>query len=258
MSPRFAGSPLCERRHKVGYMPYVQDLTGPNPVITIRDCDGKGADDKQIGNLLRACERRSRVTVVLDSSGGSVHTALAGWSALKDFPGEVVTVVKKALSAASVIAMGGKKRLIEPNGRICIHPPHVVFEQGGQRSTEEVAAMHRDLAASTNVLAGIYSEASGGDFAYWLSEMREERSYNAQEAMQRGLVHAVIPAGQSGGIRNSADVGPPLNLTPELQLRCAIAGAVGAGVILAKRAQEQRARANGRPTWYHATGEPYR
>jgi len=162
----------------------------------------------------------------------------------------VTTIVRRALSAAGIIAMGGSKRLIEAGGRIGVHQPHVVVEKGGQRSVEEVAALNRDLMASANALAAIYATASGTtDVQYWLSEMKREASYNPQEAIQRGLVHDIIPAGQSGQVRAAlADVPP--NLLREIKVQSLVAGAVGAGVILAKRAQDQRQAArNGGPRW---------
>ena len=240
----------------MGFMPYVQDLAGPNPVISIKDCDGKGADDKQIGNLLRACERRGKVTVVLDSSGGSLLVGLRVWAALKSFPGTVRTVTKRAASAASAIAMGGSRRSITEDGRIALHLPSVLVQEGGEHTSDEVNDLSHELATLTNSLAAVYASTAGGSPADWMSEMRAECSYGPERAVELGLATDIVPRHEYHQIRNSAGGLDSIGeLTPELKQEIGIQTSIAAAVVAAKLAQNQREAAkNGRPRWAKAKG----
>lgn len=62
------------------------------------------------------------LVVRINSYGGSVSEGLAIYSLLSDFSGEVITKVDGfACSAASVIFMAGKKRIVPESGLLMIH-----------------------------------------------------------------------------------------------------------------------------------------
>lgn len=131
----------------------------------------------------------SDVEVVVNSGGGSVFAGSEIYTALKEYPGNVtVKVVGVAASAASVIAMAGNKVVISPTAQIMIH--NVSSVSGGDyRALQHDADMLKNYNKS---IANAYQLKSGKSQDEILHLMNKETWFNAQQALEYGLVDEIM------------------------------------------------------------------
>lgn len=128
------------------------------------------------------------VTVHLNSGGGDVFAGLTISNALKNYSGNVtVSIDGLAASAASLIAMGGKKICMAANALMMIHDPTV--ELYGCFSATELTKVQASLAAIHNSIVATYSaRAKNIDVEKLLAE---ETWFSAQEALNAGLIDEI-------------------------------------------------------------------
>ena len=133
--------------------------------------------------------RDGDVRVRIHSYGGDAFEGWAVMNVLRSHPGEVTVVVDGvAASAASVIAVGGADRLVMGTGtELMIHDAWCQIE-GNAGDLTKVAA---DLERTSQAMAEMYAEKSGGDADEWRDMMREETYFSAQEAVDVGIADAV-------------------------------------------------------------------
>ena len=82
--------------------------------------------------------------VIINSGGGSVFAGSEIYTALKSYAGNVVVrIVGLAASAASVIAMAGKKVLMSPTAQMMIHNV-TTYADGDYRDMEHTAEILRN------------------------------------------------------------------------------------------------------------------
>lgn len=111
------------------------------------------------------------LTVHINSYGGSVSEGLAIYSVLSQFKGKVITVVDGfACSAASIIFMAGKERIVPESGLIMIHNAWCNAE-GDSNTLRKVAD---DLEKITQPSVDIYCLKTG------LSEERIKELMDAE------------------------------------------------------------------------------
>lgn len=129
------------------------------------------------------------VEVIINSGGGDVFAGSEIYTELKSYSGNVTTkVVGIAASAASVIAMAGKKVQISPTAQIMIH--NVSSRAWGD---------HRDMQHEADVLknynksiANAYILKSGMKEEELLELMNNETWFNAQQALENKLVDEIM------------------------------------------------------------------
>lgn len=98
------------------------------------------------------------LVVRINSMGGSVSEGLAIYSLLSDFKGHLITKVDGfACSAASVIFMAGKERIVPENGLLMIHNAWTNAE-GDPNQLRKVA---NDLEMITKPSLNIYKNKTG-------------------------------------------------------------------------------------------------
>lgn len=127
--------------------------------------------------------------IIINSGGGDVYSGSEIYTAIKEHKGNsTVKIVGLAASAASVIAMAGKKVLISPTAQIMIH--NVSSSAGGD---------YRDLKHSSDILknynksiANAYMLKSGLSQDELLKLMDKETWFNAQQALEKNLVDEVM------------------------------------------------------------------
>lgn len=141
------------------------------------------------------------IDVHLNSPGGEVYDGIAIYTALKNHPANVTTIVDGlAASAASFIAQAGKKRIACKNSTMMIH------EASGLCIGNSVDM--RDLADKldkmSDNIASIYAERAGGSTTFWREAMRAESWYSAEEAKSAGLVDELDDEADAGSATNSA------------------------------------------------------
>ena len=129
------------------------------------------------------------VEVIINSGGGDVFAGSEIYTELKSYTGNVVVkIVGIAASAASVIAMAGKKVQISPTAQIMIHN---VSSRG--------AGDYRDFQHEADVLknynksiASAYMIKTGMKEEELLSLMDNETWFNAQQAKENKFADEIL------------------------------------------------------------------
>lgn len=133
----------------------------------------------------------SRITVRLNSYGGSVSDGIAIHNALRNHPAHVTTCVDGiAASIASLIAQAGNVRQIAENGQVMVHAPWI-YAKGNAPELRAVADM---LDGMATVMAQTYANATGRSpevvQAEWLDGTNHW--FTAAEAIAAGLADETV------------------------------------------------------------------
>ena len=125
-----------------------------------------------------------RLTVRINSAGGSVDEAIAVYNALERHKGGVdVAIDSLAASAASYIAMVGKSISIADGGMVMIHSPWTLAMGNSSelRKTADILDKYEER------IAGAYKKRMGLDDEAMKALLADETWYNATEAIAAGL-----------------------------------------------------------------------
>lgn len=130
----------------------------------------------------------SPLTIHVNCPGGEVFEALAMYSTIKNYPGDVeVRIEGVAASAASYVALAGNRTVIEPNAMIMIHDAWGI-EVGNAAEMRKYADL---LDKTSQNVATIYEAKAGGTADEWRAAMLEETWYTGAEAVTAGLADTV-------------------------------------------------------------------
>jgi len=150
------------------------ELESTSPAQVMRALEEAGGDDLEI---------------YINSPGGDVYSGSEIYTALKEYRGNVtVKIVGIAASAASVIAMAGKKVMISPTAQIMIHNVSSV-SIGDYRAHAHESDVLKNWNKS---IANAYRLKSGLSEAELLKLMNQETWLNAQEALEKGFVDEIM------------------------------------------------------------------
>lgn len=137
----------------------------------------------------------------LNSPGGEVFDGIAIYQALKNHAASVTVIVDSlAASIASVIAMAGDRVVMAKNATMMIHDGHGLAV-GNAADMREMADL---LDRTSDNIASIYAERTGGDVKAWRKAMRAETWYTADEAVKAGLADEI--QGSAAKTENSWDL----------------------------------------------------
>lgn len=126
----------------------------------------------------------SSIEVVINSGGGDVFAGSEIFTALKEYPGEVIVkVVGLAASAASVIAMAGDKVLISPTAQMMVHNVST-YAEGDYRDFEHTAEV---LKSANQSIANAYKAKTGKTDGELKTLMDDETWFNAKSAVEQGF-----------------------------------------------------------------------
>jgi len=124
------------------------------------------------------------LTVRINSMGGSVSEGLAIYNLLNEFKGDLTTIVDGfACSAASVIFMAGKKRIVPESGLLMIH--NAWSSASGDSNAMRKAA--EDLEKITQPSVNIYVSKSGLSEDKVKEMMNNETWITSKEAFEMGF-----------------------------------------------------------------------
>lgn len=149
--------------------------------------DETRVDAYSFKDLLASVET-PKVTVRINSMGGSVSEGLAIYNQLTDFPGEVETIVDGfACSIASVIFMAGTKRIVPESSLVMIHNAwsSAVGDANAMRKAAEL------LEKVTTPSINIYQSKTGLDESYIKSLMDNETWLTSKECFDLRFATAV-------------------------------------------------------------------
>jgi ATP-dependent Clp protease, protease subunit len=127
--------------------------------------------------------------VEINSGGGDVYAGSEIYTALKSYKGNVVVkIVGVAASAASVIAMAGKKIIMSPTSQIMIHNVWS-YAAGDYRTFEHEAEV---LKGHNQGIANAYMLKTGMSQKELLGLMNNETYFNAQKALEYKFVDEIM------------------------------------------------------------------
>lgn len=144
----------------------------------------EGFTDVEVLSALAEVGRDTDITVRINSAGGYAYQGISIYNALMNHKGEVTVIVDAfAGSAASVIAMAGKSRIMRAGSLMMIHDPASVT----YGNADDHEAAHQYLDKLGDQMAGIYADRVGGDASEIRSDMRKEIWLTGEEAVERGF-----------------------------------------------------------------------
>jgi ATP-dependent Clp protease protease subunit len=164
--------------------------------------DGWAEDPITKDGVLKALKAfgSQAVTIRINSPGGAADEGISIRNLLKDYAGEVTTVNDSlAASAASVIFLGGSKRLMGDGSRVMIHRAMGMAFGNATEIKKTLAA----LESYDQSLVEIYANFLGKDPVEILALMDAETWYNVDEAIASGLA--------TGRVENSKKHKKPKN-----------------------------------------------
>ncbi len=166
----------------------ISNKAGQSPELYIYDEIGYFGDSaKDLTNALADIDSDT-LTVHLNSPGGDIFDGLAIYQALRDHKANVtVKIDGLAASIASVIAMAGDTIVMSPKASFMIHDGWTV----GVGNAAELRKTADLLDKQSDIIASVYADRSAQPVDFWRDRMREETWYNAQEALDAGLVDEV-------------------------------------------------------------------
>jgi ATP-dependent Clp protease protease subunit len=132
------------------------------------------------------------IDIYINSPGGSVTAALAMYDTMQCVKPPVATICAGfAASAATIVLVGGAKgkRMALPRSKVLIHQPWI-GQISGQATDIEIHA--RDLIATRELLAGIYSERTGQPREKILADLERDYHMSAEEAREYGLIDEIL------------------------------------------------------------------
>lgn len=128
------------------------------------------------------------LTVHLNSPGGDIFDGLAIYQALKDHSAKVtIKVDGLAASIASVIAMAADELVMAPKSTMMIHDGWSM----GVGNAHDLRKLADVLDKQSDIIASVYSDRTGQPSDFWRDRMRDETWYNAQEALDAGLIDQI-------------------------------------------------------------------
>lgn len=139
----------------------------------------------------------SKITVRINSLGGSIFETIGIFNALRSHPAQITTQVDAvAASAASVIVQAGDNRVMLDNSEMMIHEAHGIAVGATAADMREMADI---LDNQTTKIAEIYAKRKGDGRTkgHFLALMRAGASnmgtwFSAKETVSEGLADEVV------------------------------------------------------------------
>ncbi|KAK1321347.1 hypothetical protein QJS10_CPA03g00489 [Acorus calamus] len=219
-SKSFSGKTLSEgwglSEASVGpWMPRIDELDTTNMLLRQRIVFlGSQVDtmtaDFIINQLLflDAEDQKKDIKLFINSPGGSVTDGMGIYDAMKLCKADVSTVCLglAASMGAFLLAAGTKgKRYCMPNARVMIHQP--LGTAGGK--TTDMQLRIREMMYHKVKMNKIFSRITGKPEKQIEMDTDRDNFMNPWEAMEYGLVDAVIDDGKPGLVAPTADATPP-------------------------------------------------
>jgi ATP-dependent Clp protease protease subunit len=138
------------------------------------------------------------IHLYVNSPGGSAYAGMAIYDAMQYVKSDVSTVcLGMGMSAAAMVLCGGApgKRFALPNSKMMIHQG-----SGGFRGTPaDIQIAAREILDMTKRMAEIIAHHSGQDVDQVLRDIDRDRFMTPDEAVEYGLIDAVMSPVPSGG-----------------------------------------------------------
>ncbi|MFD2870857.1 head maturation protease, ClpP-related [Mucilaginibacter ximonensis] len=176
---------------------------------TETDCIGSGTLSSAYLHTQLEAAAGQDVDVHISSVGGSAFDAIAIYDLLKKYTGNVTTYIDAlAASAASVVAMGGKKVIMSKYALLMIHKPMV----GSGGNADELLKDVQMLNVVQSRLAQIYMDKTGLDGVTVNSLINAVTWLSADQALDLGFIDEIED--YTSDITNSAIIQNYTNTAP--------------------------------------------
>lgn len=158
--------------------------------------DGRGMSAKKMRGILRNNAQAKKITMRVNSGGGSVIDGFAIYQLLVDHKAEVTAEIDGlAASMASVIIMAADEISIAPHAMVMIHNPWGL----GIGDAEEMRKTAELLDKMRDGIADAYVSRTGIERDEVIAMMDAETWMNAEEAQSRGFVDIIKDAKKKDG-----------------------------------------------------------
>jgi ATP-dependent protease ClpP protease subunit len=152
----------------------------------------EGTSPRKVNNEITKANGED-LEIEINSGGGDVFSGSEIYTALRSYSGNVtVKIVGIAASAASVIAMAGKKILMSPTAQLMIHNVSTGI-QGDYRAMEHGAEV---LKNANQTIANAYRLKTGLSNEKLLNMMNKETWFTPQQALDNNLIDEIMFGGQ--------------------------------------------------------------
>lgn len=180
---------------------------------------GEKVDGDYFAQELNWCARNYDTIIIrINSDGGNVTQGLSIVSEMVASPAEIITQIDGiAASMAAVIAICGDKVTMNDFAQIMIHEPYFVDNEGQRIDNAQLSAKDkRSIDRSKNQLVTILGRRgkSADDIATLL---KKETWFNADEALQNGMVDEVINTGRKPELANLTPLKLVAQIASEIQ-----------------------------------------
>lgn len=133
------------------------------------------------------------ILLIINSPGGSIDAGFALWDQIKMITSPVTTLITGlAASMGSILSLVADKgrRFATPNCRIMIHQPSIHGVIQGQATDLEIQA--KEIIKTRDQIIDLYVDATGRDRATIAKAIDRDTWMSAQEALDFGLVDAIV------------------------------------------------------------------
>lgn len=149
-------------------------------------------------NDMEELKNKSKVTFHINSPGGEVFAGVAIYNRMKEFKGNVYTIVDGlAASAASIIAQGAKKG----NRKVCNGSLTMIHGASsfmfGYYNANDMKESIKQVEAIDKSIAEIYCETTGIDKEKIKNMMSKTAWMSAQDAIENGFADEIVDTGES-------------------------------------------------------------
>ncbi|MFC4403311.1 head maturation protease, ClpP-related [Gracilibacillus xinjiangensis] len=151
--------------------------------------DMEATSPKKVNRELATASNNEDIEVEINSGGGYVFEGSEIYTALKSYPGNVtVKVLGIAASAASVIAMAGKKVIMAPTAQMMIHNAASIAI-GDYRDMDHEAKVLKNV---NQTISSAYRIKTGMEEQELLDMMDDETWLTPQQAKEKGFIDEVM------------------------------------------------------------------
>lgn len=146
-------------------------------------------------NDMESLKNKANVTFHINSPGGEVFAGVAIYNRMKEFKGNVTTVVDGlAASAASIIAQGGKTRKVCNGSLTMIHGASSLLL--GYYNANEMKDALKQVNVIDKSIAEIYAATTGQEKEKLVSMMSKTTWMSAEDAIENGFADEIVDTGE--------------------------------------------------------------
>lgn len=146
--------------------------------------DESGITESEFRNALKEIPKGSRITLLINSEGGSVQEGLGIYNAIKERSAEITAKISGyAVSIASVFPLAASK-VISPKSAIWMTHKAWSYAQGNDEDFDRAAQMLRE---HNDTLVDIYVAETGKTEDEWKGWMKAETWIRGAKAIEFGL-----------------------------------------------------------------------